>query len=234
MVRGLFLFGILLAALINPVLAENNYGTECATPPDVPVHITPLFDAPTYNYDASIPEIKALSADAHHTIHESLTLGVTRYEPMIKISAPVEGLKFSDGRVCGHVDHVDVTVGFQNVIVYIARELPQDSCGFTEVMAHEQKHINVNLQILEEYIPRINNELSAYLNASGAFRDIDMDYGTKLIQDKMHEIVRTIMTDLAQENQTRQQAVDTPEEYHRISVSCNGQLQVIAAHFSRE
>jgi hypothetical protein len=203
----------------------------CDTRPDIPVTVTPRFDEPTYDYSKNIGDIMARASDTHHSIRESLTLGLTQYEPMLSIRAPLITVQSSNGLACAHIEHVDVTVGYQNVVVFIANEIPEGSCGFNEVMAHEQKHINVNRQILEKYTPRIESELGDYVKSNGYFQETDPDYAVKLLKEKFQDIIESIMKDMTAENHERQQAVDSPAEYARISRSCNGQLQGIAARF---
>lgn len=227
---------LLLSALSNPSLADDRSDilAACGVNAEIPVHVTPRFDAPAYDYSKSIRAITAAAADSHHSIHENLTLGLTQYEPILSIHAPVREVQSSDGLACAHIEHLDVSVGYQHVTVSIAREIPQGSCGFNEVMAHEQKHISVNMQILQEYTPRIEAELGDYVRQNGNFQETNADYALKLLHEKLQDIIESIMKDMTAENQERQQAVDTPAEYARISAACNGQLRFAAADARRK
>ncbi|MGC8064197.1 hypothetical protein, partial [Salmonella enterica] len=88
------------------------------------------FDRPAYDYSKNINTIMAIAADTRHSIHEGLTLGLTRYEPMITVEAPMVGISSSRGTGCTYVKEANVTVGYEDVIIYIANEIPQGSCGF--------------------------------------------------------------------------------------------------------
>lgn len=227
---------VLLATLaVSPAFADEASETyeSCISTSylDIPIHIVPRFDAPTYDYQAGVRDITAMSSDSHHSIHESLTLGLTRYEPMLSISAPIVGVKKSNGQTCSHVQQVNITLGYQDVVVYIGREIQQGTCGFEEVMAHEQKHIDVNMQLLQEYIPRISSELNEFLKSNGASQDPNVDQSMNGIKAKLQSIVEGLFKEMEQDNQARQQEVDTPEEYARISSSCNGELRDIAQEF---
>lgn len=218
---------------VSPCMAEDAIETynACMSNPDIAVHVTPRFDAPSYDFHVGIGDIVAMSSDMHHAIHEGLTLGLTRYEPVIAINAPIVGVRRSDGTSCTHVEHVDVSVGYENVVVYVARDIPQDSCGFHEIMAHEQKHINVNMRILQKYVPRIETELHAYLQTNGINKDADVELAMKDIKARLHEIVASILENVSHQNELLQQDVDSPEEYARITASCDGQLRIIARQF---
>jgi hypothetical protein len=230
MPKFFLIIAALLIAFQHSALADDPYA-ECESYPNVPVHVTPRFDAPAYDYSQGIADITMLSSDAHHTIREALTLGLTRYEPMLEISVPIKGVQLPSGLACAHVDHVDVTLGYKDVTVFVAYEIPQGSCGFGQVMAHEQKHINVNMQILQEYTPRIEAELSDYLRMNGVFREQDIDYATAVLKEKLQTIIDSIVMEMSTDNIRRQQNVDTPAEYARVAASCNGQLHGVVAQF---
>jgi len=112
-------------------------------------------------------------------------------------------------------------------VVYIADEIPPDSCGFHEVMAHEQKHLNVNQHLLQEAIPKIEQQFLEHIRQRGVYHSID----PMLPRNDMQEFLASVMNSFDTENVQRQQRVDSPEEYHRVSVSCNGQLAIISQHY---
>jgi len=225
----LFLFCSLCLALISRACPAH--ADDCPSYPDVPINVVTQFDQPVYDYSQDIAALQRLSGDERHTIHESLTLGLTRYDPVMEFHVPIRAEQLANGLACGFVDHVDVTIGYKDVTVFIASEIPQDSCGFDQVMAHEQKHIDVNRQILAEYAPRIEGELKDYLRLNGVFKELHPDYALSLLQDRLQVILNGIIADMMTENQRRQQMVDSRAEYARVSASCNGQLRGIAARF---
>ena len=236
MKSAFYLTTLFLAAFLRPALADeaSDAYAACISNADIPIHVTPRFDAPAYEYHVGIPDIVSMSRDMEHSIHEGLSLGLTRYEPMLAISAPVVGIKKSNGATCAHVERVDVSVGYENVVIYIAREVELNTCGFNEVMAHEQKHINVNMQLLKEYLPRISTELNDYLKTNGVIQDGNVDESMDTVKEKVHEIVKTILSEMTRENEERQKTIDSPAEYKRITASCNGQLRDIANRYMRK
>jgi hypothetical protein len=205
--------------------------SECDSYPDVPINITTRFDEPVYDYDAGIAQIEAMASDQRHSIHENLTLGLTRYMPTLEFGVPVRSVQYPDGVACAHVQHVDVTIGYKDVTVFIAREIPQGTCGFDTIMAHEQKHIDVNRAILAEYTPLIEQRLKVFLHDNGVFREPNLDYASTMLQGKLQQILNEISEQIVTDNRQRQQQVDNPGEYRRITYSCNGQLTGIARRY---
>ena len=221
----------LLVCLGAPAWAASPLD-ECANTRDIPVNVDPRFEPPGYDYRYSIAAIQGMVREsAQHGIQESLALGVTRYEPMMGISMPVKGITLPSGLVCAHVDKVDVTLGYRNVMVYIASELPQGSCGFREVMAHEQKHIDVNQRVLDEYKPIIEARIKEYVQANGVFREQTADYAMERLNRDLNGIISGLVGQMSEENQRRQELVDTQEEYTRITNSCNGEIASVSLHY---
>ena len=206
---------------------------ECSSEPDVPVNVTEIFPDPVYNFDTPLAGIQQLASDSRHSIHEMLTLGLTRYQPVLGFQVPIKGIQFPNGFACAHIDHVDVTIGYQDVTVYIADEIPRPGCGFDEIMGHEQKHIAVNRDILAEYAPLIQSRIKAYVQQNGTFREAQPDAAIQHLHDQLQAILNHVAEQMVNDNSHRQQLVDSPQEYRRVSMSCSGQLQVIANRYFR-
>ena len=229
---ALFLFIVLFS---RPLLADDT-GTDCSSYPNIPINVVPRFDEPTYNFNLDLETLQSLAKDSVHNVHaghKGLTLGLTRYEPILEIRIPVKGVVVDGGLACAHVEQVDVSFGYKDVTVFIPREVPSGSCGFREVMFHEQKHIAVNRQILKEFTPIIEEKLQAYLKLNGVFREENMDYAADLLQKKIRIILNEIALQITTENIRRQELVDSPEEYRRVSATCNGELRQTATQYLR-
>ncbi|MFY9288487.1 MAG: hypothetical protein WAO98_08290 [Alphaproteobacteria bacterium] len=210
---------------------------ECESWPNIPVTVIPRFDQPSYNYNVNLNQVQALANNPKRSVHgghHGITLGLTQYEPIIQFVAPMKGIKMPNGLACAHVEHLEATIGYKNVVIYIPREVPQGSCGFDQVMAHEQKHIEVNRQILVEYTPRIQQKLQEYLKINGVFKQIQADYAEKLLNERLQAILNETAMQVFTENSRRQQLVDTAEEYRRVNSMCNGQLGKTATHYMQQ
>lgn len=208
-----------------PITPENRaqYEHICDPFPDIPVHVVPVFPAPAYEYTQPIT---ALTEFSHHsnTIGESLTLGLTRYKEYMTVESHVQSYRGMHPLDCSRINDMTITFGYSDVMVNIAREIPAGSCGFKEVMGHEQKHIAVNQQILQRYAPYIEAQVKEYLKYNGLLRDRDNESAVRQIKEHVHEIVANMMTQVRNENYAEQRQVDSSTEYHRVAVSCNGEL----------
>lgn len=207
----------------------------CVSYPDVPVNITPVFESPKYDFSENLAAIQQIASDRQHVIphNESVTLGITRYERVLQFHIPMEIEQRPGDLACAWVKEADITVGYRAVTVFIAREIPGRSCGYEETVNHEQKHVEVNRELLIEYIPRIKEAMKNYLRANGMFRVQDPKYAEQLLREKLNIAMQAIIKDMEAENVRRQQQVDSPEEYARLAHVCQGQLTVIADNYRR-
>jgi hypothetical protein len=200
---------------------------DCNAYPDIPVNVTPIFEEPKVDLSVDMLGIRRLTNDTAHGIGENIPLGITRYRPFVEFRVPVKTTTFPDGTSCAEIERADVTIGYKEVTIYIANDVPQGTCGFDEIMAHEHKHIAVNRQILQDYVPIIRDSLRDYLRTNGVFYEQDHDFALHLLHEKIQDILNQLGGQMVQDNVTRQRQVDTPQEYRRLSDACNGQLQSV-------
>ena len=222
-----------LAFLAHPAAAQDVSG--CNSWPDVPVNLQPVFDEPKTDFSQNLAAIQLIASDRQHSIpqYHAITMGITSYRPVLEFRVPIVVQEEPDGLSCAYVQHVDVTLGYRDVTVFIASEIPQGTCAFDETMAHEQKHIAVNQNILEEFAPLIEERFKAYLKLNGVSRVQNPDYAKQLITERLKSIMDEVVDQMIAENMRRQREVDSTDEYARLSRVCNGELSSIADRYRR-
>ncbi|WP_431856581.1 hypothetical protein [Azospirillum sp.] len=128
------------------------------------------------------------------------------------------------GVVCAALARLTVTFGFQERIVYIARELPPGTCIQREVLNHEMKHVSTDEALLREFMPGFKRRLEAVAARQGTIRARSETQAMTMLRQPIDAAVRELMQDFSRERDRRQAKVDTLEEYRRVSKSCNGEL----------
>jgi len=222
---------LFLALMAVPAFAHDP--VPCESGRDVPVTVTPVFDEPRFDASQGLASIQAIAGDKRHSIpqYHSTTMGITRYEPILEFHVPAEIESVPGGPGCVRIGHIDVTVGYRDVTVYIAHEIMPGSCGFQETLEHEEKHIAVNRQLLDEYVPLIEDRFRSYVQLNGTFRVDRAEDAKPLIDQKLQAIMDEMMQRMETENIRRQREIDSPGEYDRLSHVCNGDLGRLAYRF---
>jgi hypothetical protein len=224
-----------LCLLLCAPLAHAEDADTCEPGGDVPININPVFDDPQYDFTQNLAQIQVIASDRRHSIpqYHAITMGITRYEPVLEFRVPVTVRIPPQGPACVRVQHVDVTIGYRDVTVFIASEIPQHTCAFDETMGHEQKHIDVNRKILDEFAPLIEDRFKAYLELNGTQQVANADDARQIINDKLKSIMDEIVGQMEEENIRAQREVDSAEEYARLSKVCEGELTKIANRYRR-
>jgi hypothetical protein len=93
----------------------------------------------------------------------------------------------------------EVTVGYRNAVLRVARELKRDDCSFQHVLAHEEKHLDIYREALASIAGRIES------------RAAEPDL-FKAVAEEAFAV------------QVLQQAHDSPEEYATNETACNGRI----------
>jgi len=160
-------------------------------------------------------------------------LGLTRTESRVSVnlSGPILQDR-SSGYECV-APQLRVTLYYAPIVVYIGREFPAGSCAYQAILAHEMRHLNTYL----DHLPKVEKQVGAALErrfrgkplyarigqAQGLLaREIDTAW-MPYIKRELNAVERL------------QAAIDTPQEYARLSKVCKGEVQSLirAARSSR-
>jgi hypothetical protein len=156
-------------------------------------------------------------------VRHGYVLGLTRTESHVTLK--VDGSMIDDPGSSTEcvMPRVDVTLYYQPIVVYIGHEFAPGSCAYREILAHEMRHLKSYL----DYLPIVEDRVRAKLAdryrgrplyaRSGQVRtllqrEIDLDW-LPYIRDEMARVERM------------QAAIDSPEEYARLSKVCQGEVQ---------
>ncbi|NTU77094.1 MAG: hypothetical protein HGA90_04695 [Alphaproteobacteria bacterium] len=221
------LLALLRASSAQAALTAQGEGDGSCNPyPDISVTVMPVFEAPKSNTSTNLAALQNLSRSGLPKIphYESVALGITSYAPVLEFYAPIIQHLMPDGSFCARVQHLDARIGYKDVTVYVASEFSPGSCSYQEILAHEQKHIEVNRQLLQEYAPLIKQKLTSFLKLNGMFIVPNGAYANKLLREKVTAVIQEVSLRMLEENKKRQKLIDSPEEYARTKTACQGQI----------
>lgn len=146
-----------------------------------------------------------------------LTAGTIKVEQKMSIA----GASLA-GQTCLWPGQVQVTIRLDQV-VYIAKEYKPGTCMNASVWEHEHKHVRVDREIINKYRPVFETQVRAAAARMGVIGPFDTQ-NQKAYQDHMMkqigDAVSVITKQMETERNTRQQNVDTVQEYDRVSAVC--------------
>lgn len=123
---------------------------------------------------------------------------------------------------CFWFDQIEVTLRL-NPTIYIAREIPYNSCLYKEVMAHEFQHFNTDFQVAKDYQAIFDRELNRMARELGVIGPYTRDMGMRPKEEllkRLDALVTQISAHMKEDRLLRQARIDTREEYDRIAQAC--------------
>ena len=158
-------------------------------------------------------------ADDNPATHRTLGLTKTEFRQVAQIE--ITGLSDSaGGRSCSR-PQIRLELTMVPVTVYVASEFKDNVCARDVVLEHEMKHVAV----LEKHMAHTARELEEELPRVFAQRVIlarDPAAGEAEVKKAVQEFLSEFIARNGRELKRRQAAVDTAEEYARVSAACGG------------
>ena len=128
------------------------------------------------------------------------------------------------GRACLGLKELVITLGYEPVI-YISEARPRGTCEYDAAIEHEYKHLNTDLAILREAIPRLRTAAQRSLNQLPPPRPMpegNLTTAREQLQARITAVLDREMTTIETERNRRQALIDTPAEYQRVANQCAG------------
>lgn len=150
-------------------------------------------------------------------------LGLTRAEARVAGMANGSMLQDPAGRSeCG-APRIEVTLRYEPMVVYIGSELAPGSCAYREVLAHEMRHLNTYLNHLRKVEATVRAALVSRFAGKPLYGPAGQA-GAQLQRELDGRWAEFIRREL-EKVEPMQAAIDSPQEYGRLSEVCGGEVQ---------
>ncbi len=222
---------IILLLLLVGATSHEAHAFDCPEYKEPKISIEPLYATPNYDDSVTLRQISQLGdqPDTSTSKHE-IPVGLTTASLTFKTSFEVASNRHMlESTYCAQISKFTLNFGFDNVRVYLARELPQNSCGYQLVRTHESRHVAVDREIINIYLPQLKELLTNKLRDIGVTRTTSPAMARSRLQDEISDFIQTLSNKVAQTREDQQKLIDTPEEYRRLSTECNGQISRIVS-----
>ena len=170
--------------------------------------------------DYSVPYLELARLSEPSAVNHR-TVGLTRAKFGYRSTLELAGLEDPRGeRACAR-PQVRVEVEVTGMTVYVAREYRGDACREPLILDHERKHVAVFDRYADEATASLAREIDARLGKR-------VRYGATMaaIQDALKRelagYLEGFMDQSRNELDRRHAAIDTPDEYDRMTRTCGG------------
>ena len=213
-----------------PLLAAMCAGSAAAASPAFQARCEQAASAPaasftvansglSVNNDLSTSELTAMKGQG------GLVLGLTRAESRIGIA--VHGkllLETRSGEEC-IAPKVAVNLHYLPIVIYISDAFAPGSCAYQEILAHEMRH----LKAYQAHLPKVEGTVREALDRRFAAQPVYAPKGQAkaLLAQEMDGHWMPFIKHAMAQVEPVQAAIDSPQEYARLSKVCAGEVQFL-------
>ena len=190
-----------------------------------------------------VPRMDPLQVDhstSHLTLRNFATIEVSPYGPGAEtvhqgLTRPNIGIRYdwqpggtvrqagAQNEVCLWYERIKIDLSLSPKI-YVASEIPEGTCTYREVLAHEQKHLAVSRRVVNKYAKLIGQAVLSDITAKGWVagpvpKEVQMETQEGLDR-RLEGIVKSYFSALEKEHEAMQKQVDTLSEYQRVDAAC--------------
>jgi hypothetical protein len=174
---------------------------------------------------------RALTALKGRAPANAFVLGLTRAQGRLSIAS--DGALLRDplsGTEC-IAPKIDVELYYTPIVIYVGKEFAPGTCAYQEILAHEMRHLKAYRDHLPKVERTVRKALSArfdnkplYARSGQASASLKREIDTGWMPYMKRELASV---------EVQQAAIDTPEEYARLSRVCKGEVQSLIGPVNR-
>lgn len=130
----------------------------------------------------------------------------------------------SDNTSCVYPAEVTLTLDIKNPTIYIAKDLEAGSCPYNIAMRHEQTHQQINIQVLEHYLPLIQARFIEVIKNDSLISqpfDINMTLAQETFKRRYLAAIQPLLDEMHAEIAAEQAKLDSTENYDYEQSLCS-------------
>ena len=230
-----FIIIVSLMLLPSQVLAR-----ECAMKQPTQINVQPIAKEVQFDTSQTLSQIQGQSSSLNNpygfhrsTITQGFMKGVIKVVPSVKLggfSIP------SQNKVCLWYDEINITIEVDPKII-LAKEVYQNLCTRRSVTKHEMKHVEADRRAVNKFSRRVGQRVHQDLERRGfkvGYIPISQkEQAIKRMQRVVFDIVQDEYKRLETDRAKEQKAIDTLEEYERVSAECPDSQRLIQKRWKR-
>ena len=231
--KGFSLFSGLPLCLVL-CWAFQAFAAGCSAPPKAPVVVVDLqVTQPGVEHGRLRRELKQfdISTVSPYGVGQQVHVnGLMRGAISLATQSAIAWQRSAFGdQNCFWFDHITVALKLSPTI-YVAHEIPEQSCLYNEVLMHEQRHFNTDAQIARDLQYTLKSEIDAMLARTGVlgpFSSQMQDSTRNEMMQRLSQVINGVNDRMKAERTRRQALIDTMQEYERVARACPGEQHLM-------
>lgn len=187
------------------------------------VNVTTEIPAVTLNHTLSSAQINQISSRSRGGSRQADNAGLTRARLAMQLQFTVDTGTLTNGSLPVWLMSVNLKLYYRSITQWIANEYPRESCEYRETVIHEDEHVRVDREILEQYAPEMRSALiySFIPTQDNPIFAASRDVGEQQIQGILVRILQPVYQDLRRELYQANNDLDTPAHYQQVYERCS-------------
>jgi len=148
-------------------------------------------------------------------------VGLTSTELGFSMKVRINAKPVRRGKYCGFLDSVNASIGYEQLIVYVARKYRPGSCHYASIMEHEKLHVLVFRRALQRYAPRIEHRLKRVAATLRPVVTKTPEAAATRLKNKLRQEVQPLFKEMNRELNRTNAKLDTAENYKREQARCS-------------
>lgn len=225
--KKIFFILTILNFIIKPAVALNGEDLRTACE-NLPVEPSLVFYTSygKLKYDTSYTRDKLTQLGKNLGMFEEgdLASGLALVDVASEYELNTSSRKMVNGAYCIIPAEISVYIGFQNPVIYLAKDLKTGSCRYNLVVRHEKIHQQINVNALEYFIPLIFErvkEIVAKMRPMYVIEEKNIKHGTAEMTTFYAEQINALVEEFKQEILAEQRKLDNREQYRLESNICH-------------
>lgn len=199
--------------------------SRCPLEPVPEIRVTLTVDETGYDHGYEIADLgRMMDEDGRHWLDEHGTvMGLT--EQFFDIGRGAVRFVETEGRgetrCVGYADgELRLRLGAR---IYVASEIPDGTCLYREVLAHEHKHRALGADMTAGLARDLEAAVAAAL-AEAPYEEVPAGAKPWVVAERrLDGIIDAVYAVFRREHSRRQLAIDSDAEYHRVGTACPGE-----------
>lgn len=149
--------------------------------------------------------------------------GLATHDLATEINFKLRKNNLPDGTVCVYPIDIQLLVRIKNPTIYISKDLEEGSCQYQIAMRHEQTHQQINTEVLEHYLPLLQERFLAAVKKNSLLSgrsDINLTLAQDKFKEKYLQAINDVLTEIKNDMKTEQAKLDSLENYEYEAELC--------------
>ncbi|MBU1363574.1 MAG: hypothetical protein KKE51_07090 [Gammaproteobacteria bacterium] len=148
-------------------------------------------------------------------------LGLTRGNATVGFASNTPAITDPSGRWECASPQITLSFGFSPMTVYVAREFPEGSCAYKEILDHEMRHVEAYRKHIANIEKALTESLTARFATGAIWRGPVGQTAARLRQELDARWAPYVQRQIKLVDEA-QAKIDTAEEYERVANACDG------------